>query len=110
MDAGKKKALLVKAKAVGRMLKEYNNYKVEVGNFDLTQIAQDKKQAEFYKESTDAMEFVKKNLVDYVLALESLMIEGKEDLQGEDDPLFVGQIQKGREDIETVRNLFPAEL
>ena len=51
MDAAKKKSLLVKIKAVGRTMKEYKNYKQEVEAFDQTQIAQDKKQAEFYKES-----------------------------------------------------------
>ena len=95
MDAGKKKTILVKIKAVGRTMKEYNNYKQEVEAFDQTQVAQDKKQAEFFKESTEAMEAVKKNLIDYVMALESVMIENKEEIEGEDDPNFVGEIAKG---------------
>jgi hypothetical protein len=49
MQEAKKKALLVKIKAVGRTIKEYKSYKQEVEQFDMTLVAQDKKQAEFYK-------------------------------------------------------------
>jgi hypothetical protein len=37
-------------------------------------VSQDKKQGEFYKESTEALKSVKKNLVDWVLQLEAFMV------------------------------------
>ena len=75
MDSTKKKALLVKIKAVGRTLKEYNSYKSEVDSFDQALVAQDKRQAEFYKESTEALESVKRSLVFFVQNLEAFMDE-----------------------------------
>lgn len=92
MDAGKKKTLLVKIKAVGRVLKEYSNYRAEVDAFDQTLIAQDKKQADFYKESTEALEAVKKNLVDYVLGLESFLDENQADIAAEEDAAMAAHL------------------
>jgi Sec-independent protein translocase protein TatA len=63
MQEAKKKALVVKIKAVGRTIKEYKSYKQEVEKFDMTLVAQDKKQAEFYKETTSAFESAKKNMI-----------------------------------------------
>ena len=75
MDSTKKKTLLVKIKAVGTTLKEYNSYKSEVDSFDQALVAQDKRQAEFYKESTEALESVKRSLVFFVQNLEAFMDE-----------------------------------
>ena len=110
MDAATKKTLLVKLKAVGRCLKEYNSYKQEVDAYDQTLVAQDKKQADFYKESTEALEAVKKSLVDFVQGLESFMIENKEEIEGEDDPNVVAELNKGKENVEKAKLLFPADL
>ena len=63
MQEAKKKAMVVKIKAVGRTIKEYKSYKQEVEEFDMTLVAQDKKQAEFYKETTSACESAKKNMI-----------------------------------------------
>lgn len=43
MDQQKKKAMIVKIKAVGRTLKEYKSYKSEVESFDMNEVSQDKK-------------------------------------------------------------------
>ena len=75
MDSAKKKAILVKIKAVARTLKEYNSYKCEVDAFDQTLVAQDKRQAEFFKESTEALESVKRSVVFFVQNLETFMDE-----------------------------------
>ena len=48
MDSSKKKALLVKTKAVKRVLKEYMSYEEEVNAYDLIHLAQDKRQSWFY--------------------------------------------------------------
>ena len=80
MDQAKKKAILVKIKAIGRTLKEYNSYKSEVDAFDQTLVAQNKRQAEFFKESTEALESVKKSLVFFVQNLEVFMDENSSEI------------------------------
>ena len=110
MDSGKRKALVVKIKAVARTLKEYKSYKTEVESYDQTLVAQNKRQAEFYKESTEALESVKKSLINFVQNLEVFLIENESEIEEEHDQAFVTELEQGKQNIEDIRVLFPAEL
>lgn len=85
MDEGKKKQLLVKMKAVCRTLKEHKSYKQQVDNFDLTEVNQDKKKAEFYNESLMALEMTKKSVIEFTLQAQNFLDENKQDIQEIDD-------------------------
>ena len=50
------------------------------------------------------MNAVKKNLIDYVMSLESMMTESKEEIQEEADPEFAEEINKGIEEITKAKN------
>ena len=91
MDPDRKKIVLVKAKAAGRMLSLYKATAEKV-------------------EDQPGMEETRKNLVSEVLGLQSLKSENQKAMEEEQDPSFKQEVQMSKEMIETVRSLFPTDI
>ena len=95
MDPDRKKIVLAKAKAAGRMLSLYKAT-AEKGQEKV--------------EDQPGMEETRKNLVSEVLGLQSLKSENQKAMEEEQDPSFKQEVQMSKEMIETVRSLFPTDI
>ncbi len=101
-----KKTFQVRVRSLARTLKEYKNYKVEVEDYDLAEIANDKKKLEFYQESKSALDQVEKKLLEFYQTLTNYLTEHQAAIQQE--PTVQEDYQQAMTAINEVKQLLPA--